>query len=140
MDQQDTNSPARQSQNPTGPVMDVQAPPAPAAASQPAASTPTATPAVSTPTSPHKKGKTPFGVMFVAVLVGLGLCGLTVFAYLKTKDAPTVRDNQNAATTQQKASAKDVDETTKGIDESMKSLDDAADFNDADLSDSNLGL
>jgi uncharacterized protein HemX len=139
MDQQDNNSPQAPSQNPTRPVMDIQAP-APAAASLPQEPQEQApAPEVNKPLQSPKKGKTPFGVMFVAILVGLALCGFTVFAYLKTKDSPTVKENQQAAT-QQKATAKDVDETTKGVDESLKSLDDSKDFNDADLSDSNLGL
>lgn len=116
-----------------GPVMDVQAPkpntPAPAKTQAPQS----AGKALKNP----KKGKTPVGVILVALLVAISLGALTVFAYMKTKDSAPVKPAQQ---TEQKASAQDVDNTTQGIDESLKAADDAADFNDSELSDTNLGL
>jgi hypothetical protein len=113
--------------------MDVQAPkPGAAAASSTA-------PQSAKPLKAPKKAKTPIGVIIVAVIVALSLSALTVFAYLKTKDSPSVKDNQKSQA-QDRASAGDIDDTTNGVDEGLKSLDDTKDFNDSDLSDTNLGL
>lgn len=128
-----TTSPASNSQG-GGPVMDVQAP-------KPAASAPATTaqtPAAPKPLKAPKGSKTPIGVILLAIIVGLSLCGLTVFAYMKTKDTPKINDQSSQ--TQQKATSGDVDDTTKGVDESLKSVDDAQDFNESELSDTNLGL
>lgn len=121
-----------------GPVMDIQVP---KADTPPAAEPQTAPPApeAAQPLKPPKKGKTPVGVILVAVLTAISLSVLTVFAYMKTKDNPQIKNDQQSQT-EQKATTGDVDDTTKGIDESLKSMDDTADFNDTDLSDSNLGL
>ena len=135
MDEKNT-SPANSTQG-GGPVMDVQAPKAATSPASSAAQTPAA--ANNKPLKAPKAGKTPIGVILVAILVGLSLCGLTVFAYMKTKDTPVTNNGQNTQT-QQKATSGDVDDTTDGIDESLKSVDDAQDFNDTDLSDTNLGL
>lgn len=124
-----------------GPVMDIQAPKvdaAPAAAPQAQAAAPASAEAAK-PLKPPKRGKTPLGVIFMAILVAMSLSALTVFAYIKTKDSPPVRSDQQSQN-EQRATTGDVDDTTKGIDESLKSMDDTADFNDTDLSDSNLGL
>lgn len=131
MDQKNT-SPANGSQG-GGPVMDVQAPKPAASATNPATQAPAGAKSLKAP----KTSKTPVGVILVAIIVGLSLSGLTVFAYMKTKDTPPVKQNTQS---QQKATSGDVDDTTKGVDESLKSVDDTQDFNDSDLSDTNLGL
>lgn len=89
------------------------------------------------PGTPHKSGA-PVGVIIVAVIIGLTLAALAVFAYLKT-NKPSAGNTANQSQ-QSGVTPAEVDQTTKGIDESMKSLDDSKDFSQDDLSDPTLGL
>lgn len=83
----------------------------------------------------HHKG--PIGAVIAAVVIAVLLAGLTVFAYLQSKDSKTA-SNKSAQTT--KMSGKDVDATSSQIDSSIQSASDATDFGATDLSDSALGL
>lgn len=92
----------------------------------------------------HKHGKTPVVAIVVALIIALGLAGLTVFAYMKNKNS--VKPEYDA-TTQQPTVAKttpattsDVDATTKEVDTTLQEIDNAEDFADASLTDATLGL
>jgi uncharacterized protein HemX len=115
-------------------VMDIQPPQATPSTSNPQSSE---TEPV-TPANP-KKSRPPIMVIIIAIIVALTMAGLTVFVYLKTKDTPSLKQASKQSQ-QDKATSADVESATQSIDESMKSVDEASDFNDTELSDSNLGL
>jgi uncharacterized protein HemX len=138
--------------------------PAPEPASQPAPATPEAVapvaptpPAVDQPAAPHdphqqmlaahasKKGA-PVVVIVVAIIIALGMAGLTVFAFMKTKDSTKPSGDQshqemsssdNSAT--KAATTADVDEASKAVDSAIAS-DEATNLPESDLSDQTLGL
>jgi len=91
-------------------------------------------------TPKHKK---PIGVIVVAVLVALGLAGLSVYMYMKNQPEPIDNNAATADPTDEKnteATPESVDDATQEIDESMDSLDDNTDFSESELSDDTLGL
>lgn len=92
--------------------------------------------AASPQTSPTTS-KRPLIMVITALLVGLALAGLSVFAYLSTnKTEEPVADT--AATSDQAAPA--VTEVTEDIDQTLQTLDAETDFSKTELSDEALGL
>lgn len=92
----------------------------------------------------HKHGKTPVVAIVIALVIALGLAGLTVFAYMKNKDSVKPESD---ATTQQPTVAKttpattgDVDTATKEVDTTLQEVDNTEDFADTTLTDAALGL
>ena len=84
------------------------------------------------------KVKTPVAAIVIALLVGGGLIGLTIFGYMKTQDKENVATPDT--TTSETVTADDVNSTVTTTDEALEALDDTADFNEADFSDDALGL
>ncbi len=96
------------------------------------------------PMAPKKSGK-PILVIAIAVIVAIGLAGLVVFTFLKTKkDTVGSGKTVNSATTQPVAkplaSPADVDTTNKEIETSLNKVNDSTDFSSTALSDKSLGL
>lgn len=88
----------------------------------------------------HKK---PVVAIVVAIIVGLSLIALTVFAYMQTKDGTKdTGDTHTETPTHQepKASTTDTDEATKQVDDTLGTIDDTKDLSETDLSDQSLGL
>ncbi|MDB5186457.1 MAG: hypothetical protein JWL85_980 [Candidatus Saccharibacteria bacterium] len=91
---------------------------------------------------PHKKGA-PLVAVIVAVVIAVVLAGITVFAYLKTKDAaPAAQQTSNSVSEQtaKPVTATEVDATNTQLEEDLKAVDEDKDFNSSDLSDQSLGL
>ena len=86
----------------------------------------------------HKK---PVLAIVVAIIIGLSLIGLTVFAYMQTKDGTKDAGDHGTETHQESgASAADVDDTTKQVDDTLNTVDDTKDMPETDLTDQSLGL
>lgn len=86
------------------------------------------------------KVKAPVAAIVLAVLVCLGLIGLTVFAYLKTQsDTKSNGDNQTTQQTEA-ITPEAVDASQESIDAEIGTTNDDQDFNAAELSDESLGL
>jgi hypothetical protein len=86
-----------------------------------------------------KKSGMPKGAVIAAIIIGLALAAVAIFAYLKTQtktDQPTT----TTGTQNSQVTAKDVDSTTQAIYDNLKSIDDTKDFADTTLSDASLGL
>jgi hypothetical protein len=85
------------------------------------------------------KSNVPVAAIALAVLIAIVLIGITVFAYIRTK-------NDGAATTtktnlvQPKVTTQDVDQTSTEIDGTVNKVDDTKDFAGEDLTDKALGL
>lgn len=96
------------------------------------------------PATPPKSHHAPLIAVIVAIIVTLGLCGLVVYAYMKSKNNPTpAKTTNNTSQTpvaKPQASPEDVDQVSADIDQSLTSLDDAADFSANAISDQALGL
>lgn len=92
--------------------------------------------------TPHK-AHTPVLAIVSALIVSGALAGLTVYSFMNS-DQP--KDNTTSQTTAietpkvDKANAADVDTLNSTIDEDFKAIDDAADYDDAAVSDTSLGL
>jgi uncharacterized protein HemX len=85
------------------------------------------------------RAKAPVAVILTAVLVGACLIGVTIFGYLKTQeDKKTAKPA--ATNTQQTVTKDDVDNSLTETNDAVGDLDEAADFNNAALSDELLGL
>lgn len=139
---------------PTGAVMDVQAPktvnnvPEPVVPNDPpspptAATTPAEQPKV-TPLAvplgsktPHHSSR-PIVTIICAVVVALVLAGLTVYAFQKSKDSKTSAPTPLSGVATIKAS--DVDQIGNDVDAAMQKIDDTKDLPAADLADAVLGL
>lgn len=97
---------------------------------------------------PHRNNKKLAAI--VTVFAALILAGVAVFVYLSantntaedtTKVTPTDNSNTGQAVAPVvPATTADIDTTNAAVDEALSSLDEAADFADADLSDTSLGL
>lgn len=92
-----------------------------------------------------KKGR-PVAVIVVAVLVALIMAGLTVFAYMKTKNStkPTGDQSSQQPTASEKtqtqgATTADVDSVSKEVDNAA-AANETADIPESDLTDQSLGL
>lgn len=80
--------------------------------------------------------RAPRAVIAVALIVGLSLAGLTVFAYLKDSNraSPAVSDHTGHV------QPEEVDTSIKAVEDELNTLDDDTDFNDTDINDETLGL
>jgi uncharacterized protein HemX len=110
--------------------------------SAPAAPTPpadTPNPMAITQPGPKKSG-TPKGAVIAAIIIGLALAAVAVFAYKKTQMKDHSTTNVTTSTQNSKVTTKDVDDTTQAIDDNLKTIDDTKDFADTNLSDTSLGL
>lgn len=89
-----------------------------------------------------KHSGTPVVAVVIAIVIALALAGLTVFAYLKTRNTSpdTNTTTTQPSTTASKATTKDVDNTSKDMDTALSSVDDTKDFAATDISDTALGL
>lgn len=87
---------------------------------------------------PASRLRAPVAAIVVAVIVGLSLAALTVFAYFKGQDQQITENKPTSQTVQ--VQPEQVDESADAIDTELNSLDDASDFNTTDLNDETLGL
>lgn len=93
----------------------------------------------------HDSGKrAPKAVISVAVVVAIGLIGLSVFAYMKTQDeSPTagtdITTHQDGDNHETPATVGDVNAATTQVDEALKSTDET-DFSENELTDQSLGI
>jgi uncharacterized protein HemX len=94
------------------------------------------------PDMPHKKTGTPIAAIAIAILVAVGLAGVTVYAYMKTQNETKSPYETGSQQTEQPASVTpaDVDSTSKEIDDAVNSIDDSKDLPENELSDQSLGL
>ncbi len=96
--------------------------------------------AAMTPMVPSKKSKAP--AIIVAVILALALACGAVYAYLlnnkKADDAAKPAAKTQATTTP--ATKADLTKTSTTITDALKKVDDAKDFQEADLTDTTLGL
>lgn len=86
----------------------------------------------------------PMRMIVLVLLVGIGLAGLSVYAYMATNkaDAPAVETGTSTPQTGQQEVAPDVtvDSAVQEIDQALNQLDSEADFADSDLTDETIGL
>jgi len=77
-----------------------------------------------------------------AVVIALALIGVTVFAFLKTKDSSNSTGDHPAThqETTTPATSSDVDNASQQVDEALAAVDDTKDFADSQLTDQTLGL
>ncbi len=102
-----------------------------------------ATPALAAVASAHKPRRMPMIAIVCAVLFTGIFAAVAVVAYMSKSNVKTTDSSQQPATnatSEPPATAADVTDTDKAIDDSMSSVDDAADYNDAGVSDTTLGL
>lgn len=107
-------------------------------------------PEASTPEQEHPalpaktKHTAPIAAICVAMAICLGLTGLVIYTYIKskndTKTGATTSSNSKLTAEKPQASPDDIDQTSTEIDETLSSIDDAADFSASSLSDEALGL
>lgn len=92
---------------------------------------------------PHKSHRAPIMAIVSAIVLTGVFAAIAVLAYTSDSNPKQAADsNQQITDTTQDnaATATDVTETEKAIDDSLSGADDASDFNDADMSDTTLGL
>ena len=113
------------------PAEPVSSPPAPA---ETASAAPAAVPASVKPA--HSSNK-PMGAIVAAIVIALLLAGLSIFAYLKTRNAvqPISGTNRSSGTP---ATPQDADKTSEELDKTLGTIDNQ-DMG-SDLSDSAIGL
>lgn len=94
----------------------------------------------------HGSGKkAPKAVIAVAIVVAIGLIGLSIFAYMKTQDESPATGNTDTTTHEdgdnhaEPATANDVDAATKQVDAALEPVDET-DFSESELTDQSLGL
>lgn len=93
--------------------------------------------------TPHKKTHAPVLAIVSALIISGALAGLTVYSFMnsdKPKDSATSQTTAVDTPKVDKANAADVDTLNSTIDEDFKAIDDAADYDDAAVSDTTLGL
>lgn len=88
----------------------------------------------------HAKSGRPIGVIVAAIVIALLLAGLTIMVYLKTKNSIKPISNNSGQNSEQVATPADVDDATEALNQTLDSVKDDQDFNENDLSDTNLGL
>lgn len=101
------------------------------------------------PPLPKKSSNLPLAAVLVAITITLGLSGLVIMMYFKSKN-DTIGGSGNATTAaptnsqptvaKPQASPADIDQVTAEIDESLSAIDEAADFSADAISDKTLGL
>lgn len=158
---EENNEPQAQPQT-TVPVMDIQPPKAapvqaPVMEQAPAEAVPSSMgtthaaegdqagiPALAAQQPEHKSHRAPILAIVCAVVVAGVFAAFAVLAYMSNPDSGTNSDTNQQATSntpkEDSATAADVTETEKAIDDSLSGVDDAADYNDAEMSDTTLGL
>jgi hypothetical protein len=100
------------------------------------------TPALAAVAVPHKSHRKPILAVLCAVIVAGVFSTLAIMSFMSNdakQPAATSRQPNNTVQTDA-ASTTDVDETDKAIDSSLSSIDDTADYGDASVSDTTLGL
>ncbi len=92
----------------------------------------------------NPKNHPPLAAIVIAVIIAVALVGVTIFAYLSTRDATHQQDDDHTAqqesTEQAAVTTTDVDDATQDVDSTLSSVDDAKDFPESDLTDQALGL
>lgn len=88
--------------------------------------------------SAHAHSNKPIGAIIAAILIASLLAGLTIFAYIKTKDSDSKSANTPPPTSA--ATAEDVDKTSQDLDNSLSGANNTEGFSTNDLTDSSLGL
>lgn len=86
----------------------------------------------------HKSGAPVFAIV-AAVLVAIGLAGVTVYAYMQTQKKPAADTTQTTTEDKSADDAKELDETSKDVDEALEASEEA-DFPENELTDQNLNL
>jgi uncharacterized protein HemX len=96
---------------------------------------------------PHIEHKShpPIVAIIVAVVIALALVGVTVFAYMSSKNDTKHEGDDHEMTEQQSsqqsaATTTDVDDTSKEVDSTLGSVDENKDFPESELTDQALGL
>lgn len=111
---------------------------------QGAENNPAGIPVLAAQQTEHKSHRAPIVAIICAVVIAGVFATVAVLAYMSNPNAGTNGDTsqQPASSTVQEdtATATDVTETEKAIDDSLSGVDDAADYNDAEVSDTTLGL
>lgn len=97
-------------------------------------------PAVTPLLPAHAKSGRPIGAIVAAIVIALLLAGLTIMVYLKTKNSIKPIGNNSGQNSEQAATPADVDDATEALNQTLDSVKDDQDFNENDLSDTNLGL
>lgn len=92
----------------------------------------------------HKSHRAPILVIICAVVIAGVFATVAVLAYMSNPKSVTGGDTSQQpagnAAQEDTANATDVTETEKAIDNSLSGVDDTADYNDAEVSDTELGL
>lgn len=86
----------------------------------------------------HKSGAPVFAIV-AAVLVAIGLAGITVYAYMQTQKKPATDTSQTATDDSKADDAKELDETAKDVDKALEASEEA-DFPENEMTDQNLNL
>lgn len=89
--------------------------------------------------APVPRSSSPLAAIIAAVVVAVGLAGLTVFAYMKQQESNKPVPAADNSSAQQETPTQEVDTTDQEIDEALKASDEA-DFSESELSDESLGL
>jgi uncharacterized protein HemX len=89
-----------------------------------------------------ERNRAPVAVIVIAIVVCIGLIGLTVFAFLKTNETETSNTDSNSSNQSQSepATQEDVDSASQAVDQELETLNDDQDYTDTELSDQTLGL
>lgn len=86
----------------------------------------------------HKSGAPVFAIV-AAILVAIGLAGVTVYAYMQTQKKPAADTTQTTTEDKSADDAKELDDTSKDVDEALEASEEA-DFPENELTDQNLNL
>ncbi len=86
------------------------------------------------------KAKAPIAAIIIAVIVALGLIGLTIFAFYKTQNNAKSGDTTASQQPEKPVTTEEVDATQTAVDKQLDTTNDAQDFSSNDLSDTSLGL
>lgn len=87
-----------------------------------------------------KKHGAPKAAVAIAIIIALVLAGVTVFAYLKTKNNTPAGNQQTQESTEAPVTTQEVDDTSSEVEEAIDATNDAADLDSNEVSDTNLGL
>jgi multisubunit Na+/H+ antiporter MnhC subunit len=88
---------------------------------------------------PAHKGSAPIAVIIAAIVIAIGLVGVTVYAYMQSQDKDEKTDTSQTQQTTPEVTGEDVDQTTADVDEALGATEEA-DFPEAELTDQTLGL
>lgn len=93
--------------------------------------------AAEAPKTAHKKPVIP---VLIAVVIGLALIGVASFAYMQQDKPKDNLANTSQTPAKEETTPADIDSVNKSVDDDLSTTNDAADFDDATLSDTNLAL